>query len=140
MAGVTGGNKLKAFFKKAAAAQARRVKGGEVGFFGKQAQTAALNEFGTSKQPERPFFRHAIQGAGDVLLGIVKKGVDVRTMVIDDALADRVGEAMKGRIQDSIEQLKSPPNAPATISRKGSADPLIDEGDLLNSVDFKVQK
>ena len=47
MAGVTGGHKLKAFLRKAIAAQASSVKSLEVGFFdAEESKKASANEFG----------------------------------------------------------------------------------------------
>ena len=141
MAGVTGGHKLKAFLRKAIAAQASSVKSLEVGFFDpKQAAKAVVNEFGADDVPERPAFRNALPGAGEEAVQIIKKGVDVRTMSVDEGLARRVGEAMANRVKRSIRDLKSPPNAASTIARKGSADPLIDEGDMLDAVDYEIKK
>ena len=55
-------------------------------------------------------------------------------------LAGRVGAYVKGKIRDSITALKEPPNAPETVRRKGSSDPLLDTGTLRNSVDWEVER
>lgn len=147
----TGGRKLKEFLRKARTARSRS-KGVDVGFFKTArypdgtpvAAVAAWNQFGVPSQniPERPFFTNAIAGAGRVLNPIIKAGVDPKTMEFTERTAGLVGETMKARIQQSIVDLKEPPNAPATIAPrprgKGSSNPLIDEGIMRQSVDYAV--
>ena len=43
-----------------------------------------------------------------------------------------------GIIQDQIRAMQDPPNAPATIKRKGSDSPLQDTDKMLDSVDYEV--
>ena len=153
----TGGRKLAEFLRKAKAA-ASKSKGVDVGFFktaryspvrqgvkGGQARKphfvatiAAFNEFGTPTIPERPFFRNAIAGSARVLNPIIKAGIDPKTMEFDERTAGHVGAVMQARIQNSIRDLKTPPNAPRTIRRKQSDNPLVDEGFMRASVDYQV--
>ena len=149
---VKGGKKLAAFLRKARSA-ARRSKVVEVGFFESArysdgtpvAAVAAWNEFGTERNggqhvPERPFFRNALVGADRDLLPIFKAGIDPKDMALDDRTARLIGEVMKTRIQQSITTLRTPPNAPSTIRRKGSSNPLIGETKTLEqSVDYEVK-
>ena len=155
---VRGGQKLDKFLRDARAAQSRSKKV-DVGFFssaryppvrqgknGGQKQTphfvatvAAFNEFGTSAgTPERPFFRNAIADAKKPILEILKAGIDPKDMTMDARLAGIVGEKMKSEIQKSIINLRDPPNAPRTIKRKGSSNPLIDTGFMNMSVSYNV--
>jgi len=46
----------------------------------------------------------------------------------------RLGEWFKSEIQNKIDILQSPRNAPSTIARKGSANPLIDTGQMKQSI------
>ena len=57
-----------------------------------------------------------------------------------DAALDVTGEVIKGQIQQSIRDTTTPPLAPATIKRKGFAQPLIETGVLLGSVDYEVSR
>ena len=131
---VTGGRKLNTFFRRAKSAQAGSVRAVEVGFYSTAkypdgtpvTNVAAWNEFGTSRIPERPFFRQAIQGAKAEITPILVENVDPRTMSVDRRTAGLVGQAMQGRIQRSITTLRRPANAPSTIKAKGSSNPLID--------------
>ena len=148
MAGVTGGHRLKAFLRKAARAQAGSVKSLEVGFFDSArypdgeavTNVAAKNEFGSKTEgiPERPFFRNAIKGAEEELIGIVKAHINTRTLAPTTRLAGLLGESLKDRIQRSITTLRTPPNSAATIKAKGSSNPLIETTFMHNSVDYKI--
>ena len=51
-----------------------------------------------------------------------------------------MGEYVKGQLQKSIRDLKTPVNAPSTVQKKGFDDPLIDTGHMINSVDYEVMK
>ena len=143
----TGGRKLERFLRKAGKGG---VSGLEVGFFSTAryddkrgtpvAAVAAWNEFGTKRIPERPFFRKAIAGMEDGLLNILKAGIDPEKMVVDEHLADRVGAYAAGEVQESITALEEPPNAPSTVARKGSTNPLIDTGYMRQSVTWEIEK
>jgi hypothetical protein len=103
------------------------------------ALVAALNEFGTSKAPPRPFFRNAIAANSD------KWPVNVATALkangYDPAKAlDLVGQEIQEEIQDSIRSNTPPPNAPSTVARKGRDKTLIDTGFMLDSVTHRVTK
>ena len=49
-----------------------------------------------------------------------------------------MGEGIKGQLQQSIRDTNAPPLAPATVSAKGFAKPLIDSSNMINSVDYEV--
>lgn len=65
----------------------------------------------------------------DVLLG---------TMSVDQ-YAEMVGLILKGKIQDYAVSLKTPKNHPFTIEQKGSSNPLVDTGEMINSISYEVQ-
>jgi hypothetical protein len=87
--------------------------------------------------PPRPFFRRMVaaeSGAWGTNLGkavVASKGDGNRALGL-------MGEEIKGELQQSINLLTSPPLKPSTIKRKGFAKPLIDTGDMLRSVDYRV--
>lgn len=148
---VRGGKKLDAFIKRLNTA--RGVKGVEAGFYSTAkyddgtpvTNVAAYNELGTENKdgtqriPERPFFRQAIKRMPDPILDVLEQGVDPETMVCGPITAGRVGLVMQSEIQESIVRLRNPPNAPSTILRKGSSNPLVDESVMRRAVTFKVQ-
>lgn len=87
--------------------------------------------------PPRPFFRNAIRKYGpqwgaDMAAIIKANGFDAaRTLGL-------MGQRIKGQIQQSIIDLRTPPLAKSTIRRKGFDKPLIETGHMLNSVDYEV--
>ena len=140
-----GGKKLQRLLREAGKGG---VSGVKVGFFSTAryedgtpvAAVAAWNEFGTETIPERPFFRNALAESERSVGRILQAGLDTKKMVVDEQLAGRVGTHVQGRIQDSITSLKEPPNAPETVRRKGSSNPLLDTGTLRNSVAWEVER
>lgn len=104
------------------------------------ADVATANEFGLGV-PERSFVRRwfethetdnveILTRAGEA---IVRRGMSV------DAALERAGLAFVASMQDRIRGGIEPPNAEITIIRKGSSTPLIDTGQLVSSITFKVQ-
>jgi hypothetical protein len=55
-----------------------------------------------------------------------------------DATLSKLGIMAQGDIQGEITSLSTPPNAPSTIRRKGSSNPLIDSGEMRGAVTYKV--
>ena len=103
------------------------------------AQVAYWNNYGTDRIPARPF---AQRGNARIEQGIgaqIAAGIDGKTMVIDRALADRLGEYAAGEWQQEITDLREPPNAPSTIQRKGSSNPLIASGEMRKAVTWQVE-
>ncbi len=49
-----------------------------------------------------------------------------------------LGEYLVGEIKDYIVKLKSPPLKASTIKKKGSSNPLVDTGRLVDSIDYRV--
>ena len=140
-----GGKKLQRLLREAGKGG---VSGVKVGFFSTAryedgtpvAAVAAWNEFGTETIPERPFFRNALAESERSVGRILQAGLDTKKMVVDERLAGRVGAHVQGQIQESITALKEPPNAPETVRRKGSSNPLMDTGTLRNSVSWEVER
>ena len=105
------------------------------------ATVAAWNEFGTSNGvPERPFFRNAINetATDQAFKELLVKVTDAKSMTISRPGLDLVGKYIKGKLQRSIVDLRQPPNAPITIKRKGSKNPLVNVGTMKNAVAFAI--
>ena len=100
------------------------------------AQVARIQEYGSLKIPPRPFFRNAIDNNMQKWLDFL--GRDLVNTNNAETSYNRLGEVARGDIVESITQLDTPPNAPKTIARKGSSNPLIDTGFLRANVTFKV--
>lgn len=88
--------------------------------------------------PPRPFFRTMLEqdapGWGEAV---------AKTLKASDydaaATLGKMGELIKGELQESIRTLTSPALAASTIREKGFEKPLIDSGHMLQSVDFEVK-
>lgn len=146
MASVAGGEKLVAALQRYAGPKNVTLR---VGFLegatypdGQSvAAVAAFNEYGVPSrgQPPRPFFRTMVAektaGWGNAIaVNLVDANYDA------DVAMRRVGEGIKGQLQDSIRDLTQPPLKPSTVQRKGFDKPLIDTGHMLNSVDFDTKE
>ena len=102
---------------------------------------ACWNEFGTSRAPARPFLRQSIENHTDEIKESLENACK---MVLDGASAKQaismVGAAHVGRVQETMVNGDFVPNSPATIVAKGSDKPLIDTGQLRQSVHFEVRE
>lgn len=100
------------------------------------ASVASYQEYGTLRIPARPFFRQAVAKNNKKWLETFKahalQTAETKALAI-------VGEIAKGDVQQSITNLRTPPNAPSTIKAKGSTNPLIDTGLMRRSVTYKVK-
>ncbi len=102
-------------------------------------KVAIDNEFGdpSKRRPPRPFFRIAIaKNKQDWLKmpgALIKRGATAQ-----EAL-NITGHKMADDIQASIRELRTPKLAQATIDAKGFDKPLIDTGQMLNSVSWEVE-
>lgn len=102
---------------------------------------AASNEFGTDRIPERSYIRKThdenINEWSDLIKGLKDK-IYQGSMTVDQAL-DFLGltieTAIKAKIQTTDPDWE--PNAPMTIEQKGSDKPLIDTGQLINSIRYQ---
>jgi hypothetical protein len=156
MAAMTGGDKLMAYMTTINARLAATGAGPsvQIGFLEGSRypdgtsipEIAFYNEFGvpSRKQPPRPFFRRMIKAkaptwGADMAKVLKAAGYDVAVTL------GRLGELIKGQLQQSIHDLVEPALAPSTIRAKGFDKPLIggakDSGGgglMWNSVDYKV--
>jgi len=104
------------------------------------ATIAAFHEFGTARIPERPFFRQALDGNREDL----KKFIDNQYSNVmsgkqstTDGL-ERIGQFLSSKIKGSIRNGNFEPLAESTVGSKGSSKPLIDTGQMINSVTYVV--
>jgi len=109
------------------------------------AQLAFIHEFGSPARniPARPFFFPGLRNARPRLAAIAK------------AYALRVSAGERGAIKAGLEALgneavvsirrkllRGPfvPLKPETIRRKGSSKPLVDTGEMLASIEYRVRR
>lgn len=102
---------------------------------------AFWNEFGLGV-PERSFIRAWFDSARPDNLALAQRML-IRVLKGQTPLAqalDQMGAKFVGEIQRRIAQGVPPPNAPMTIERKGSSKPLIDLGQMRQSLTWKAHK
>lgn len=91
--------------------------------------------------PERSFLRTGadraiadIQRKADQLMGEVITG-----NISPDLFFEMLGLELKGNIQEFAIDLNNPVNHPFTVGRKGSSNPLVDSGGLINAMEVEVE-
>jgi len=110
-------------------------------------EIATYNEFGTVSRkgnphiPARPFVRTTIDENLRALLRI--NGQLLFKMSKGEMTTQRalkiLGLKIQALMQKKLTDIKDPPNAPSTIKRKKSSNPLIDTGRLRQSITFVVE-
>ena len=112
---------------------------------------AIWNEFGTHYKegdkkgqiriPERSFIRAGY----DTNKNKIKKDAEKLTRKVvamelnPSVAAELLGDITKGYIQEFAIGISDPPNAESTIKAKGSSNPLVDTGQMIGSIDYKVK-
>lgn len=108
-------------------------------------EIAVINHFGTrdGRIPPRPFMDQAFQNEGrQRVRNTVTKELRVlmRPQSSGNVLPslDRIGNVGVAVIRKAIRSRDYTPNAPATIERKGSDNPLVDTGQMAQSVQHTI--
>lgn len=77
----------------------------------------------------------------------VMNGVDEYDQALNEREHEDLQDALKtigvfaqGAVRSYMTDLQDPPNAPSTIKKKGSSNPLIDTGELRSSITWVVSK
>jgi len=106
------------------------------------AEIAAQNEFGTSKIPARPFMTTSFDENIEKISNLIQrqyKEVQEGKKSARKALTF-IGVVVQDLIKGKIRSILNPPNSPVTIKIKGSSKPLIDFGQMIQSVRYKIEK
>lgn len=139
---IKGGNGLKDFKKKLGVKAPKVTAGFYQGALYDDgtpiAQVAFINEFGGDNIPPRPFMRRTLKENQKKWKKIVGEKIEDNFDIV--ASAKYVANIIKGDIQEMITELKTPPNAPSTIAKKKSSNPLIDTGTMRTAIQYKVEK
>lgn len=88
------------------------------------------------KIPERSFLRTGHDKNADKVMKQTERAIGLVVagkMSVDDML-DLCGQQFATAIKTYIRDLKTPANHPYTVEQKGSSNPLIDTGNLLESI------
>lgn len=97
------------------------------------AQLGAVLHFGTQTIPARPWLDVGVKSGTQDYLEVIQNYSDD----IDNAI-EIIGQIAVGKVQQYMTDLQDPPNAPSTIAKKGSSNPLIDTGALRQSVTYSI--
>ena len=108
--------------------------GGEIN----NATLGAVHEFGTDNIPARPWLNPGVASGEKEYLNIIERTLNNGEEL--DVALERIGVVAVGKVQKYMRDLRTPPNKPSTIKRKGSSNPLIDTGVLRQSVTYKVTR
>lgn len=86
--------------------------------------------------PARPWLSPGVDASNLEYVKLIEDGIaNGDTM---DQTLNRVGVVAVASVQRYMTELRTPPNAPSTIKRKGSSNPLIDSGAMRQSVTYKI--
>jgi len=96
----------------------------------------AVNEFGTKRIPARPFIRTTYDDNRGMLFELIDRQYDriLRGRATAKMALERIGEWLEGKTKKKIVDIQAPPNAPSTIAKKGSSNPLIDTSQMRQSI------
>lgn len=103
-------------------------------------QIAAKHEFGAGGMAQRAFLRPGVEKSRDRIAKAIEMGL-LNSDDVADGLEqglDAAGVVAVAGVQEFITELKSPENSAATIAKKGSSNPLIDTGNMRQSVSYIV--
>lgn len=146
-----GGEKLRVHLDKIAK-NLGTAKAVEAGYLGGTTENgvslpmiAAIQEYGTTQAgknhsvtiPARPFMRATVVEKQGEWPSELAKALRDNNLNAGKALA-AMGEKIATQIEASARNWTDPPNAPATIKKKGFNDPLVGAGDLLDKADYRV--
>ena len=107
------------------------------------AQVMAFHEFGTADIPRRaviaPTMDEKRAEHNDTIDDLYYRGILAGKLSTRRSLG-LLGQAVQDDLRGAIQETRPewPPLSPATIARKGSTKPLVDTGQMLNSIRFKT--
>lgn len=108
---------------------------------GENAAKLTFAEFGTATAPARPVVRATLDAGRSKYARLMEaalfRAVDGKSNA--RRALDAVGRVVADDLKKAILTWSDPPNAPETIRQKGKDDPLVDTGDLVRGIVYKVK-
>lgn len=99
------------------------------------AEIALYNDLGTVNSPSRPFMRNSVDLHQDEIKAVAQEAVmEIISGGTAREVLEVVGNFLSDLMIEEIEEGNYEANSQSTISRKGSAHPLIDTGGMKNSI------
>ena len=105
-------------------------------------EIATVHEYGSpaANIPERSFIRSTVDKNREAYNATVRK---IAGLILDgkdtEPALNLFGMRVANDIKRTIQQGIPPPLQPETVARKGSTKPLVDTGQLLSSITWKVE-
>lgn len=101
---------------------------------------ALYNELGTSTIPSRPFLAQTVQMHEEEIKEMAATEVSQALLGEKDSQQafEVIGEDVRKKVQNRIDEGQFVPNAPSTIRRKGHDHPLIDTGTMRDSISYTI--
>ncbi len=117
--------------------------GAHSGKFGNSATVAEVawfNEYGTKNIPSRPFLRTTINRHHKKYTDLIASGLIMYLTgkISRQKVQAKIGFTAQADVKKEITEWETPPNAELTIALKGSSQPLIDTGQLRNSIQWQA--
>ncbi|WP_368648553.1 hypothetical protein ABRZ03_02350 [Castellaniella ginsengisoli] len=100
------------------------------------ATLGAIQHFGNDHIPARRWLDTGAESGAQEYLDTIREGIE--DGLDSKRIMARVGLEAEGAIKQYITDLDSPPNAASTVRKKGSSNPLIDTGNMRDSVTSAV--
>ena len=105
---------------------------------------ASVHEFGAPSVniPERSYIRAGFDKYKEEIADFADTLVDkyLHGNLELDTMLNTIGEYAVSKIRRYMVDLQDPPNRPSTIEQKGSSNPLIDTGHLLQSISYRIKE
>lgn len=91
--------------------------------------------------PERAFLRGGHDKYAEEVLRKTDRAVGqvVIGQMSEQQLLDMAGRMLATKIKTYARDLSEPPNHPYTIEKKGSSNPLVDTGQMIESITWEVE-
>ncbi|WP_426353670.1 hypothetical protein [Exiguobacterium sp. R-39] len=111
------------------------------GFFRYKFGISLKNTTTVIRIPERSFIRAGWDQHGP---GIVRKynqliGAAILNGVSPEALLSALALEAQGKLQEFARDLQAPANVGLTVDQKGSSNPLVDSGNMIQSMEHKIE-
>ena len=101
------------------------------------AEIAIKNHFGSGNIPARPFLDVGVES----VIPKINRAVEIELIKGKPRQAlEQMARLAVGGVQAYMTDLQYPPNAPYTIEKKGSSNPLIDTGALRANITSEIRK
>jgi len=97
------------------------------------ATLGASLHFGSGGIPARPWLDAGVETGADEYSSILQENFDNQEQALE-----QIGVVAVSKVQIYMDNLRTPPISATTIALKGSSNPLIDTGNLKQSVTYSI--